>query len=534
MNPPTTDIRRSSFMRPSSHTTTFNAGDLIPIFYDEVLASDSCRMEVGSVIRSQTPLHPVMDDAFLDTYFFFVPFRLVWEHWVNFMGENTLSSWVSDIEYIPPKVTAPAGGFAEKSIADYFGMPTKVSSIEVDAMRFRGYRLVWNEYFRSEAIQDPELVNLGDNETDPTIYGNLLKANKIFDLFTGALPAPQRGQAVSLPLVGDAPLVNGPMYANGAQFSLASSAASTGYTPIALYANDPLPGSLDGYFTGDMTLSETDTGQSSNYGNLYFYNTYADMSKVTSATVNQLRQAFAVQRLLEQDARGGGRYRSLIRTHFGASVPDATVQVPEYLGGMRQDLRTQEVLQTSSSDSVSPQGNTAAFSKTVNSGFVFEKSFTEPGMIIGVACVRQFHSYQQGIPRDALRKSRYDFYWPELANIGEVGVKNAEIYAQGNSQDAQIFGYQEPWYEYRYKNSYVSGEMRSNSANSLDIWHYADDYASLPVLSSSWLAETSAYIDRTLAVSSSVSDQFLADFHFYALWSRPLPLYSIPGLTGHY
>lgn len=555
LNPATTDIQRSTFTRSHAHTTTFNAADLVPVYYDEILASDTFRIEQSSIIRSQTPIHPVMDDAFLDTYFFFVPFRLVWEHWKNFMGENTLSAWVSDVTYTPPKVTAPGTGFAEKSIADYFGMPTKVAGIEVDAMRFRGYRLIWNEWFRSEAIQDPELVNLGDDETDTTIYGDLLKANKIFDMFTGALPAPQRGEPVTLPLIGDAPLYKGDTYSGAIlskdrSFQLSTNNyGMTGDRNVLAIGNGYAPNDVDE--PQNVSFATAAEYEVSGYApSVAFINTYADMSQVSSATVTQLRQAFAVQRLLEADARGGGRYRSLLRTHFGASVPDATVQIPEYLGGMRQNLRTQEVVQTSatsvassggslpSGSNATPQGNTAAMSKTVGKGFICEKSFTEPGMIIGVACVRQFHTYQQGIPRDAMRTSRYDYYWPELAHISEVGIKNAEIFVSGDTINdgtaSQIFGYQEPWYEYRYKNNYVTGEMRSNSQNSLDIWHYADDYDAQPVLSSSWLVETDTYINRTLAVQSPLADQFLASFYFDVRCTRPMPLYSVPGLTGHY
>lgn len=535
--PAKVDYPRSSWRDGHTLCTSCNAGDLIPIEYQEIVAGDTVSLTVSSLVRSTTPIHPVMDDAYLDTYFFYLPFRLVWRHWKNFMGENTEGPWAPEVTYTPPKITAPEDGFVEKSLADYFKMPTKVGAIVVDAMRFRAYRMIWNEWFRSEAVQSPLLVNDGDLETDDSIYGTVLKANKFHDYFTSGLPSPQRGDAAQVPLLGAAPLTTGEAY-NGPFFQLWNSSGVSGSNyGINMRFSDS--GSTAGLPSGTVHTASAVSGATGDNGYFRFYNLYADLSQASSVSINDFRRANAIQLMLEADARSGGRYREILRSHFGVSVPDTTVQVPEYLGGRRINLRTQEVLQNSATiEDSTPQGNVAAMSKTIDQSYVFTKSFTEPGMIIGVATVRTNHTYQQGIPRDALRRTKFDYYWPALAALGEQAIQNQEIFAGYGGSEREVnvrpFAYQEAFAEYRYTPSAVTAEMRSNSSRSLDVWHYADDYDTLPVLSGEWLAETSANVDRTLAVSSTLSDQFKLNFYFDLMWTRPMPLYSVPGLSAKF
>lgn len=540
VNPINLDIQRSKFVRPSTHKTTFNAGNLIPIYVDEVLPGDTFKMKMSSVIRMSTPIYPVMDNANIDVYFFFVPNRLVWEHWKEFFGENNTTHWEQPVEYEVPQITAPAGGWAKGTIADYMGIPTLIDNISVQALPFRAYCKIWNDWFRDQNLKDPAMISLDETTTTGANTGDYvtnaekgalpLKVAKYHDYFTAALPEPQKGPEVTIGI-------------------------DSGYAPVYTKANPhnkgeanthfkTVTGSIGGNYlyqpyikngTGDLITTTSSTNSASTNATLAIDNMYVDTSTFSSTSINALRQAFAIQRLFEKNARGGTRYIEIIKAHFGVQSPDARQQRSEYLGGTRIPINMDQVIQTSNSgDGITPQGNTAAYSLTTFNESMFTKSFTEHGYIIGLTCIRTEHTYQQGIERFWSRKKMLDYYFPTLANLGEQAILNKEIYAQGTATDDEAFGYQEAWAEYRYKPSRVSGAMRSNYQTTLDAWHYADKYASQPILSSDWIDETSANIDRTLAVQSATEDQFIADFYFACEATRPMPLYSIPGLIDHH
>lgn len=528
---PKVEIHRSLFDRTSQLKTSFNVGKLIPIYADEYLPGDTFTMDTAMVIRTSTMIKPVMDNMFLDLYYFAVPNRLVWEHFKEFMGENTSGPWTQTTEYTIPQVTAPSGGWSQGTIADYFGIPTKVSGLSVSSLFFRAYALIWNEYFRDQNLQNPtdvpktdaneNGVNTGVLETDACKGGLPLPVNKIHDYFTSALPEPQKGPDVSIPLGTTSPIVNdGVLWFKG-QNSGANMQVIAG-------AN------INVSSTGNAGIWNNG-GASAQNGEPLVYNSglQVDLSNATAATINQLRLAFQTQRLYERDARSGTRYIETVKGHFGVESADARMQRPEYLGGKRIPINVDQVVQTSSTDAVTPQANVSAYSLTSDKDSSFTKSFTEHGMIIGLACVRTEHTYQQGIERMFSRKRRLEFYWPVLANLGEQEILNKEIYAQGTSVDDEVFGYQERWAEYRYKPSHVTGQMRSNASGSLDLYHYADDYSSLPILGQSWIQETETNVDRTLAVKSTVADQIHADFYFKCRTARPMPVYSVPGLIDH-
>jgi hypothetical protein len=536
---PQVGVSRSRFQRNSDNKTTFNTGDLIPIYLDEVLPGDTHEIDVACVMRMATPIFPVMDNAFCDFYFFFVPNRLIWEHWKEFMGENKKTAWTPKTEYSIPQVTAPAEGWEEGTLADYFGLPTKVKGISVSALPGRAYGLIYNEWFRNQNITQPTLVEVTDATTTGKNDGSKtndsaitlakpLKAAKVFDYYTGALPEPQKGEPISLPLTGNAnviALINGEPDDSRVYFrdGYPSTIGETSYS----YGNNETSASGKGtVYTLNGATKETGTAGGA-YNELY-----ADMSSVTAATINQLRQAFQIQKLLEKDARGGTRYREVLREHFGVISPDSRMQIPEYLGGYRLPINVSQVIQTSSTDNTSPLGNTAALSVTTMNKPMFTKSFTEHGFIMGLAVVRTDQTYQQGIERMWSRTGRYDYYWPVLANIGEQAILNKEIYAQGNATDNEAFGYQEAWADYRYKPSKVTGLFRSNAKQSLDAWHYAQDYSALPTLSTAWMEQGEAEMKRTLAVQSQ--PDFIADFYFMNKTTRCMPVYSIPGLIDHH
>lgn len=559
---PQVDIQRSTFDRSSGHKTTFNAGKLVPIYVDEVLPGDTFEMKTSAIIRGSTPIFPVMDNANLDIYFFFVPNRLVWDHWKEFNGENTTNKWEQTVEYSIPQMAPPTGngtvvGWEKGTLADYMGIPTLIgpgapqsnANWTVNHLPFRAYCLIWNEWFRDQNLQDPVLIDTGDSQTngthlipeiDPIVNqnqaaltgANLLPVNKYFDYFTGALPEPQKGPDVLLPLGNTAPIITNqnpnsilPKY--GVTFK------SDQFTEVGKTHNLSIQvtGQKYGKMVADNSATTTLEAQNAVPNNLI-----ADLGNATAATINELRLAFQLQKLYERDARGGTRYIEIIKSHFGVTSPDARLQRPEYLGGERIPINIDQVIQTSGTmEGTTPQGNTGAYSLTGNQGSYFKHSFVEHGYVLGLACVRTEHTYQQGLEKIWNRKNRFDFYWPALANIGEQAILNKEIYLQSVKEvNEQAFGYQEAWAEYRYKPSRVSSAFRSNVTGSLDAWHYADYYEALPVLSAEWIEETYKNVDRTLAVQSTLEDQYIADFWFKCKCTRPMPIYSIPGLIDHH
>ncbi len=535
LNPTRIDLSRSTFDRSASVKTSFNAGDIVPFFLEEVLPGDTFNVKSSKVVRMQTLLTPMMDNVYLDTYYFFVPNRLVWKHWKEFNGENTESAWIPQTTYEVPQITAPADtGWAVGTIADYFGIPTGVPNLSVSALPFRAYALIMNEWFRDQNLSDPLVVpdddatvagvNTGTFVSDVAKGGKPYTAAKYHDYFTSCLPSPQKGPDVTIPIAGGATGSAIPVYSLNTKHSTEPPAGFT--AGDVLFGDKPLNQGRP-----DNCWSYVD-GWGSRPDNLYAIGE----SSVQMATINALRMAFQIQKLYERDARGGSRYIEILKSHFGVTSPDARLQRPEYLGGNRVPININQVIQQSGtgSGSATPQGTVVGMSQTTDSHSDFIKSFTEHGFIIGVMVARYDHTYQQGLDRLWSRKDRFDYYWPVFANIGEQAVKNKEIYAQGNAEDDQVFGYQEAWADYRYKPNRVTGEMRSAYAQSLDVWHLADDYATRPSLSDSWIREDKSNIDRVLAVTSENSNQFFADIYVQNRATRPMPMYSVPGLIDHH
>lgn len=539
LNPTRLDMSRSRFDRSSSYKTTFNVGDLIPFYVDEVLPGDTFSIDTSKVVRMQTLLTPVMDNIYLDTYFFFVPNRLTWTHWRELMGENTQSAWLPEIEYSVPQITAPSGGWQVGTIADYMGIPTGIAGLSVNAMPIRAYALICNEWFRDENLTDPLNIPVTDATvagsngsnyvTDVAKGGKPFKAAKYHDYFTSCLPAPQKGPDVTIPVgtLESIPVVPGDLHSVPSGVSMTFNFKDTNNRNLYLSKSD-----------GSLRVGETNSfGNTTNTvspTNLWAVPD-SSSSYATVATINQLRTAFQIQKLYERDARGGTRYIEILKSHFGVTSPDARLQRPEYLGGSRIPININQVVQNSGTPSDgTPQGTVAAYSLTSDSHSDFTKSFVEHGFIIGLMVARYDHTYQQGLERFWSRKDRFDYYWPVFANLGEQAVLNKEIFAQGTDQDDEVFGYQEAWADYRYRPSRVTAEMRSSYAQSLDVWHLADYYSTRPSLSDSWIREDSKTVNRVLAVSDNVSAQLFCDVYVRCLATRPMPLYSIPGLIDHH
>lgn len=552
LNPTNLDIARSTFRRDHSVKLSFNVGDVIPFYVDEVLPGDTFQVKTSMVARLQTLLTPMMDNLYLDTYFYFVPNRIVWQHWRELMGENTQSAWIPSVEYSVPQVTAPSGGWSIGSIADYMGIPTGVANLSVNALPFRAYALIMHEWFRDENLSDPLNIPVDDATlagsngtnyiTDVVKGGMPYKAAKFHDYFTSALPAPQKGPDVTIPVGqgGNLPVVTLADRVDHSQFKAPMSAWISGSQPSKDYSSVVQTWNFGSHFGGtDIESVSTGVGfdsPTSRDGSMYLDNLWAIQSgTVTAATINQLRMAFQIQKLYEKDARGGTRYIEILKSHFGVTSPDARLQRPEYLGGNRIPVNINQVVQSSATQSSgTPLGDTAAFSVTTDVHGDFIKSFVEHGFVIGIMVARYDHTYQQGLERFWSRRDRLDYYFPVFANIGEQPILNKEIYAQGTAQDDEVFGYQEAWADYRYKPSRVAGEMRSKAPTSLDVWHLADEYTQLPKLSDAWIREDKTNVDRVLAVTSSVSNQMFADLYIQCKATRPMPMYSIPGLIDHH
>lgn len=547
---------RSKFDRSHQLLTTINEGDLVPIYCDEVLPGDTAKVHLNGLIRMSTPIYPIMDNCYMDTYFFFVPCRLLWEHWENMFGENDTDYWAEKTEYsTPTSLIGGVSGLNNGSIGDYFGLPTEVKNpIIVNALPARAYAMIYNEWFRDENLEAPLMLGYkktdeGGSQTDASKYlenankpdvttstneaelysRKPAKAGKFHDYFTSCLPSPLKSDPVEISLTGNAPLRLGdengatiPALEKGVGPEMVVGVSQNQNTPGTLTYSEPATGKQK-----VMAFSGKKDGEIGAGGFLY-----TDLSGVSAISIADLRMAIALQHIFEADARNGTRYREFLSGTWGVTSPDSRLQIPEYIGGQRIAINVNQVVQTSQTDPKTGQalGNTAAYSLTTCSKQMVDYAATEYGFIIGLAVIRVEHSYQQGLATKWTRGGRFTYYDPRLAALGEQPVYNREIYVQGTLEDNEIFGYQECWADYRYKPSYVTGEMRSNYQTSLDAWHYADYYDKLPRLSAEWIQEGQQNIDRTIAVTSAKSHQFLCDFYFTEDWYREMPIYSIPGI----
>lgn len=532
---PNVTIGRSKFNRSHVLKTTFDEGKLIPIFVDEVLPGDSFKLKVTTFTRMATPIFPVMDNLYLETFFFFVPMRLVWDNFQKFMGEQENPGDSTD--YLIP--TRNFGKIPSGELADYFGLPIDVPSLPVNILPFRAYWLIWNEWFRDENLQSSVPYSKSDigqiwKDENLSVNGfhwyDCAPRGKRYDYFTSCLPWPQKGPGVELPIGATAPLNIPSGLSTTVQASVVDSSGSSKYSGVFNQTLD-----VDNWYSVGISGNGGNHSPWQLTTNVPLHDALSsvnvDLTSATAVTINSLRQAFQLQRYYEKDARGGTRYIEKIKSHFGVTSPDARLQRPEYLGGHSDRININPVVQTSSTDSTSPQGNLSAFGVSGARYHGFSKSFVEHGYIIGLANVRADLTYQQGVNRMWSRKTVLDFYWPSFAHLGEQAVLNKEIYAQGNSQDNEVFGYQERYGEYRYKPSLITGKFRSTYAQSLDAWHFSQKFENLPTLSNQFIQDNPP-ISRCLAVPSE--PHFLMDAFFDLKCVRPMPMFGTPGLIDHF
>ena len=545
---PETHVSRTRFKRDQNILTTFDAGKLVPFYVDEVLPGDTFSVDTAAIIRMTTPKYPVFDDAYIDFYYFFCPNRILWDNFKRFMGEADETPWMPTKTYKVPsiKIVSDTGGAKRgypdtNSILDYMGVPAKIievgktGNVEVNALPVRAYVKIWNEFFRDQNVGNPAVFSAGDedveyaagsgNESEVSEEnilryairgGYCLPVNKFHDYFSSCQPYPQRGPEVTIGLTGNAPVK---------MFDDSGINGATNPTTIWMGGNAAYltQNNANETIVAMGSTKQTDGESVSRY-------IATDLSSIEAATINQLRQAFAVQHYYEALARGGSRYREQIRAIFDVSISDKTVQIPEYLGGGRYHVNINQIVQTSGQQSTNdtPIGETGAMSITPINESSFTKSFEEHGFVIGVMCVRHNHSYQQGLERFWSRSDRLDYYFPQFANLGEQPVKKKEIMVTGTATDDETFGYQEAWADYRMKPNRVSGKMRSNAEGTLDFWHYADNYDTVPTLSQEWMKEGKAEIARTLIEQNE--PQFFGAIRVMNKTTRCMPLYSVPGL----
>lgn len=532
---PSVQLQRSRFDRSHGHKTTFDASDLIPIWTEEILPGDTVQLNTNAIVRMATPLKPILDNLFLEIFYFFIPLRLLWINWQKFNGErdDPVEDYENDTEYITPKIISPQiGGWSNDSLSNYFGWPTLIEEYDAIAFYHRAYNLVFNQWFRDQNLQESAFINTSDNN-DVTGNYPIRRRCKKPDYFTSSLPWPQKGPGVEIPLGGSAPVFGngktlGLTDGFGHNYGMRIAEVSSGITAMQDTSNaynqnlGTLVGQAGNQGVGTAAGVVT-TGESG---------LYADLSNATASTINSLRMAFQIQKLYERDARGGTRYTEILRSHFGVISPDARLQRPEFLHMSSTRINVNPVQQTAPS-SGAPVGNLAAYATAYENRSGFVKSFVEHGICMAIVNVRADITYQQGLERRFKRNTRWDYYWPSLAHIGEQAVYNYEIYMQGYPADMLSFGFQERYSEYRHKPSIITGKFRSNDPQPLDIWHLSEEFGDLPLLNDAFIQDkTKDVLDRCIAVPGE--PQFLADFYFEQYHTRAMPVYGTPGNIDHF